>query len=218
MTLSLHPVRMEDIPRIVAISCAGLAAAPFHSSLWPNGVSSTAMKQLIAKDTHDLQTKHNISWICIRDASINNEIIAVAKWRLEDAKSYEEKKRETMSSSPEGMCKEAAEAFSRANSGTLRDVMSSREFWHLGTLVTDPQHERRGAGKMLVEWGCRRADTAGLKCSLHATPGGKKLYLACGFQVISEEEVDLRPYGGVSIVESTTMVREPRRGDLSTTL
>lgn len=91
--------------------------------------------------------------------------------------------------------------------------MGSGEFWHLGTLVTDPQHERKGAGRMLVEWGCRRADAEGRKCSLHATPGAKKLYLACGFEVVSETEIDMRPYGGDATVLATTMMRKPGHGN-----
>jgi len=193
MTLSIHPMTISDIPRTIAIESAGFASTPIRSSLWPCGISSTAITQLIAQDTHDLQTKQNITWLCIRRRLTQQQVIAVAKWRLEDSQSYETKKKAPFSTSPpEGMCKEVREAYSRALAGKLRDVMGSGEFWHLGTLVTDPQHERKGAGRMLVEWGCRRADAEGRKCSLHATPGAKKLYLACGFEVVSETEIDIR--------------------------
>lgn len=112
------------------------------------------------------------------------------------------------------MCKSVREAYSRALAGKLKDVMGVAEFWHLGTLVTDPEHERKGAGRMLVEWGCRRADAEGRKCSLHATPGAKKLYAACGFEVVSETEVDMRAYGGDAVVVATTMVRMPGCGSM----
>lgn len=66
----------------------------------------------------------------------------------------------------------------------------------LDTCVTLPQHERRGAGSLLVKWGCDRADEAGVVAYLEASPVGSPMYARHGFVVQREIELDLGKYGG----------------------
>jgi predicted N-acetyltransferase YhbS len=43
-----------------------------------------------------------------------------------------------------------------------RKILGTRPYYVLDTLVALPKHKRRGAGSMLVRWGCERADAAGV--------------------------------------------------------
>ena len=76
----------------------------------------------------------------------------------------------------------------------------------LDICFTTPEHHRRGAGKMLVQWGTGRADELGLKSFVEASFTGRRLYEGCGFEV--REAVSLeRGYGKV---EYYWMEREAR--------
>lgn len=48
-------------------------------------------------------------------------------------------------------------------------------------LSTHPEHERRGAGSMLVKWGTDFADNLGMKAFVQGSRRGKPLYERYGF-------------------------------------
>lgn len=48
-------------------------------------------------------------------------------------------------------------------------------------LSTHPDHQRRGAGAMLMKWGCDIADSLGLSAFVQATHEGQHLYGKFGF-------------------------------------
>lgn len=51
----------------------------------------------------------------------------------------------------------------------------------LDMLCTHPEYRRRGAGGMLVSWGCERADADRVAAYVDASPSGKPLYEKFGF-------------------------------------
>ena len=61
-------------------------------------------------------------------------------------------------------------------------------------LVVDPEHQRRGAGRLLVQWGCSRADKAGLPGFLEASDAGRPLYESFGFVAVQETFFALSTY------------------------
>ena len=82
-----------------------------------------------------------------------------------------------------------------------RRILERRPHYVLDTLVTLPNHERRGAGSMLVNWGTERADEAGIEAYLEASPMGAPMYARHGFEPIKRVGLDLRKYGGEEILE-----------------
>ena len=60
----------------------------------------------------------------------------------------------------------------------------------LDSCFVAPAHQRRGAGKLLVEWGTKKADELGVRCFVESSLVGRKLYENCGFVV--KEEVCIR--------------------------
>jgi predicted N-acetyltransferase YhbS len=81
----------------------------------------------------------------------------------------------------------------------------------LGILVTHPKHQRRGAGGMLVRWGCKKADERGVISILQAAEAGLQLYLKHGFEIVKETPMDLRPYGVDETEIRRHMIRQPRK-------
>lgn len=76
--------------------------------------------------------------------------------------------------------------------------------------MTDPKYQRRGAGSMLVKWGCDKADEMGIICALQASAAGEQVYLRQGFELKRTAVMDLRPYGVEAEELRRGMVRLPR--------
>ncbi|MCJ1404944.1 hypothetical protein MMC11_008170 [Xylographa trunciseda] len=53
---------------------------------------------------------------------------------------------------------------------------------YLGMLACHPDYQKRGAGRMLCQWGLDKAKTEGLTITLYASPMGARLYRSLGFQ------------------------------------
>ncbi|ORY10182.1 hypothetical protein BCR34DRAFT_588787 [Clohesyomyces aquaticus] len=87
-----------------------------------------------------------------------------------------------------------------------REILQTRPYYVLDTCVTHPAHHRRGAGGMLVQWGCDQADANGVECYLEASPMGAPLYKRYGFRRVKEIELDVREFGG-EIFSFSLMVR-----------
>ncbi|OJJ50305.1 hypothetical protein ASPZODRAFT_128925 [Penicilliopsis zonata CBS 506.65] len=71
------------------------------------------------------------------------------------------------------------------------------------------QHQRRGLGSQMLEWGIERANRAGVRIYLEATEAGYPLYLRRGWTVVDELVMDWSPYGGKGVTKLTMMVKEP---------
>ncbi|PVI01770.1 acyl-CoA N-acyltransferase [Periconia macrospinosa] len=94
---------------------------------------------------------------------------------------------------------------------TKREVMGLKRFWKLDTLVTDPAHHRRGAGRLLLEEGLRRVDEEGVECYLESSQVGRPLYEKFGFEPVKDISLDLRRWGGDEEIVWTIM-RRPAKG------
>lgn len=72
----------------------------------------------------------------------------------------------------------------------------------LNICFTDPEYMRRGAGSMMLEWGCKLADHLSYDAWIEASPSGNQLYKHFGFG-----DVSIIEEGGLS---GTTMKRDRR--------
>lgn len=52
----------------------------------------------------------------------------------------------------------------------------------LDSLGVHPEHQKKGIGRMLLDWGVREASKQGRECYLVATPAGVPLYRSAGFE------------------------------------
>ncbi|KAJ9611638.1 hypothetical protein H2200_004822 [Cladophialophora chaetospira] len=57
------------------------------------------------------------------------------------------------------------------------------ESWYLECLAVHPDHQKKGHGRALVEWGLEQARKEGIACSVIAADGKERFYQACGFDV-----------------------------------
>lgn len=85
----------------------------------------------------------------------------------------------------------------------------------LQVLVSHPKYQRRGAGGMLIKYGCDVADAKGVLCALGASEAGYSLYTRHGFAVVETSETDLRPYGVEASELGRRMIRAAREKEES---
>lgn len=125
-------------------------------------------------------------------------VIAVAKWHMYDHARSEDEIREafTLPAPFAEECRGARKKFMVGIFKSRWEVMGTKPHAILESLVTHPDHHRRGAGGMLVRWGTERADQLGLESYLEGSRDGKPLYQRCGFQPVREIKCDLSEFGG----------------------
>lgn len=98
--------------------------------------------------------------------------------------------------------------------GPLREAQvsimgSTRRFFMLHQLATHPDHQGRGAAKMMLDWGLGKADEEELVLYLDASEAGRAVYEKRGFRLVRALEWNREPWGGVGKDWHGCMVRQP---------
>ncbi|OAL63892.1 hypothetical protein A7C99_4544 [Trichophyton rubrum] len=236
MTLSVHPATAEDIPRILDIQSTALRQSGFfracgeinnpggfqdHDEKYPEPIRRELQtKRLVYQMEHD-PGFHLLK--CVDDET--GEILAFAKWNVYvGGPQALQRWREQMKTGEDMFVPEGANVEGyRYCMGKLFD--NRKLFFVLALLATDPAHERRGAGTLLVNWGCDLADKHGAETYLEASQRGYPVYERRGFEVIPATEkqsaklhFDASKYTGRGLGEGgqgdwarlTIMVRKPK--------
>ncbi|KZL79382.1 acetyltransferase, partial [Colletotrichum incanum] len=74
-------------------------------------------------------------------------------------------------------------------------LMTGKPSVYLHILVTDPKHQRRGAGLQLMTPGMQEAVRLGVPVYLESSEPGHPLYTKAGFKDIEEHRVDFSKFG-----------------------
>jgi GNAT superfamily N-acetyltransferase len=57
------------------------------------------------------------------------------------------------------------------------------------SVAVDPSYQRKGIGKVLMQWGLDRAEKDGKDVCLSASVAGQSLYLKLGFEVVDSRDI-----------------------------
>jgi GNAT superfamily N-acetyltransferase len=177
--------------------------------LYSRGEPSQKTLDRVTEEIRDGVVNKGILYLKCVDKS-TGEMVAGARWRY--VKPREEGTTETTTSEKTNESASRKEPYDESDPPLFyalddlfthhkNDILESRPYYALDTLVTLPQHERRGAGSMLVRWGCEKADDAGVEAYLEASPMGAPMYARHGFEEVRPIELDLRKYGGDEALE-----------------
>ncbi|KAM5434744.1 hypothetical protein MferCBS31731_006516 [Microsporum ferrugineum] len=206
MTLSVHPATAEDIPRILDIQSASLKQSGFFRACGeisnPGGFQAHDQKYPEPL-RRELQTKRFIylmqndpGFHLLKCVDETGEILAFAKWNIYvGGPEALERWREQVKTGEDMIVPEGANVEGyRYCMGKLFENRKlffgeeGKENCVLALLATDPAHERRGAGTLLVNWGCDIADKHGVEAYLEASQKGYPVYARRGFEVIPSTE------------------------------
>lgn len=84
------------------------------------------------------------------------------------------------------------------------------KYLFLRVLATHPEHRKRGAARMLLDVGLKRADEEGLVMALTATEAARGIYERRGFELVKECLFDRKEWGGEGVDWHGCMVRGSR--------
>ncbi|KAJ6174638.1 hypothetical protein N7485_005375, partial [Penicillium canescens] len=104
-------------------------------------------------------------------------LVAFGKWDLSMPEEQGRRFPHWHADSPFQEC----EDFIRALEKERKRVMGDEKHYYLDTLANHHDYQRRGAGSMLVKWGCDLADKDGVAAYVDASKEGAPLYQRRGF-------------------------------------
>jgi GNAT superfamily N-acetyltransferase len=234
MTLTMLPVTHADIPKCISLRVASLGSLAIgRLPPYPGYVEARE-----ASLRNDLDHRPHVHPLKVVDSD-TDEIVAYAKYEIypqgrQDVEELKKPMDEAMKNVDQcGALREAAHKYFCDRDGgeigqgphirkyTSRmertflfdaaDCLTDTKSIVMALLVTSKDHQRRGAGSMLVAWAIEKSEQLGLPCYLQATEEGRLLYKKHGFEDLEMVEFDFEQYGleGKGIERMTEMIRYP---------
>ncbi|KAK3363176.1 acetyltransferase [Lasiosphaeria hispida] len=179
--LKLEGATADDIPALVEIWFAAFHTDPTLARLWPD--TRGVRKWWEDANRDDMLNKpvfhRYIKIVDTESADLQCEprIAAWAKWDLSMPEERGRRYPPWHEDMPAGEC----DVFFGREETERRRVMGGLKHFYLDTLVTHPDYQRRGAGLMLLQWGCDLAGEHGVGAYVDASKAGARLYEKCGF-------------------------------------
>jgi GNAT superfamily N-acetyltransferase len=204
--LQVSPLLPEEAAQYVHIRHETFRTT-VNKILYSRGEASQKTLDRVTRETQEGISKGTLFLKCVDTST--GEIVAGARWRY--VKPKDPHATERTWEEVEAGFKDRLEPYDESDPEMLtalldlfekykREYLANRPYYVLDTLVTLSQHERRGAGSMLVRWGCEKADEAGVQAYLEASPMGAPLYARHGFVGLGEIQLDLKKYGGDEVM------------------
>lgn len=159
------------------------------------------------------------------------EIVGDARWMIyyEDevlTKSIEDEVEDRISQPMPQMQVQATAEFTRILATTKRETLAVvseseetttdssaplklRKRVYLQVLAVHPNHQKKGIGRKLLQWGLDEADRLGLITYLEASADGLRLYEQSGFEKVKDLTMNLRPFGVNGDLPMRLMMRQP---------
>ncbi|KAJ5774882.1 Acyl-CoA N-acyltransferase [Penicillium paradoxum] len=178
-SLVLEPVTIEDLPAITELWFT-VFNDPGMTHLMPN--TPGIREWFTQANRTDMLTKPYQKYLKVvdpntKDAQGRSRIAAYAKWDLAMPDERGPRFPPWHGDMPQTDC----EKFFGSLESERKRVMGDRKHYYLDMLGTHPDYRCRGAGSMLVRWGCDIADREGVGAYIDASEAGVPLYTKYGF-------------------------------------
>ncbi|KAK0104583.1 hypothetical protein ONS95_004869 [Cadophora gregata] len=218
MVLQLLPASPLDADRIATIHLQAFDGNPLLHAQFPTSASLKALRSILSQETlHAIQNSQDSKAILVvKDAEleVNEQVIAFAKWDLPT---------EGKAALHEGItwpddCQH--EWLDRYHD--LAEAMKHRIIWEakcyrLTFVGTVPNHQGRGAGTILSNWGVEKAKQDRLPVYLESTIAASSLYRRLGFVALDGLSMVLPgidPDGRPNIYEEVGMLKTWEDSDM----
>jgi GNAT superfamily N-acetyltransferase len=203
MPLEIHRVTEADTDDLLQwghIHYAAFRPSPV-GCMWTREPSEDSYRALAEVRRKNLVSNPGACVFKCVDTELGNKMIAVAEWTVqENSITLEELEARLVCRPPfPEENRPARESFMENIFKSRRELLGTQPHIELDSLVTHPDHHRRGAGGLLVQWGVKEMDRLGLLGYLEGSAAGRPLYEKFNFEVFRELTWDSRPYGGTAI-------------------
>ncbi|KAH6886975.1 acyl-CoA N-acyltransferase [Thelonectria olida] len=202
MGLNLRAATEADLADIVDVSTAAFEAdaimrrlTPSHLQA-PDGSSIQALRQWrIARKIVRFRAERTIMMVAVDDEG--GKIVGYSIWQRPVGDDEEEEEQQPTQMTLTGVDQDAYAELHRILGEDERESFGDRgtkDIWHLASIGVHPQYQKRGIGKILLNWGVQEASKQGKDCYLVATPTGVALYRAAGFENVRTMEIFGTPH------------------------
>lgn len=245
MAITICPLNEADIPAFVRVELEAFKPHPRIPMMWPRGYTDDLYDFYKQRKTDSF---HDVTGRFMKAVDIEtNQILAVSEWTFSlDPVAEAQKKPADPNEGPPAKWPEGGNWELRCFFKTewekwRQEVLASKPYICVCTqhcrvvtlltkrrivldiLVTDPEHQRRGAGAKLLSWGCEQADSMGVTMCLESTPAGLSLYESFAFKTMRTIKADMRLFGWNGPYDEEAarriwMLREPQQQPQATSL
>jgi GNAT superfamily N-acetyltransferase len=228
MPIELRPITPDDTLSWVRVRSLAYYG-PTHECLHNGAVSDSSVRRIAEEWKDELKKPNTYHWRVVdtdlkpsKDDPPTNggQTIAIAVWSMHNVKaegSNEPAVNPAMTTTkssfvpPELRLDALGSLLGRIRAATSEIMGTLEPYFMLNMLATHPDHQGRGAGKVLMDWGLKKADDEGLVTYLNATDVGRRMYEKRGFEVVKTIEWDRVPWGGEGKDCHWCMVRQPQK-------
>ncbi|KAI1450967.1 acyl-CoA N-acyltransferase [Annulohypoxylon stygium] len=180
MPLAVLPAQIADIEPVYDVYFKAFKDEPILQFLYPRGVDRAAhtegTRQWWAHDRNGYTTK------CIDTST--GKIVGMASWDV-----FWRPGKENGWERPEGIPWLEGEEKVRCEAilGAMWDLReklfgNKHQYIYLSVIAVDPEQQRRGIGRLLMQWGINLAEQLNLPIYLESSRPGLGLYEAVGFE------------------------------------
>ncbi|KAF3770640.1 hypothetical protein M406DRAFT_67026 [Cryphonectria parasitica EP155] len=197
--LHIRRAHKADIPTLVKISSEAFRGRPLTEALFPPHLSKgldqeekLAFRRAWHENGFDNENRH---YIVVVDGPDDSNIVGSACWQSRDdpleSQLMPEQLRAQCPPTMDLAALDIIERDTKVLKKNLLDALGEEAYknsWYLAAISVDPAQQRRGIGRMLMDWGEERAAKEHKNIRLMASAAGAKLYRALGYEEVGAVE------------------------------
>ncbi|KAK2041377.1 acetyltransferase [Colletotrichum somersetense] len=206
MAIEIQTVVEADLRRCAEVEQLAFAKSPLNPVLFP-GLPENVLEVRAAELGKLLREDATVRMFKAVDTTLSDDeaIVGWCKFNVHEDGMPEPKPRVW----PPGANEEACRMLFVGLDQMRQRLMAGKRTVYIHILVTDPKHQRRGAGLQLMAPAMQEGIRLGLPVYLESSSAGHRLYTKLGFKDVEEHQVDFSHLGVELVHLNWAMIWEP---------